>query len=212
MADVTFAPGQTITITEIWRDKVWAVRPVRVVEDTDERLLLWCPKGTIRKVPTGPPSRPRLPTRAERLGLSMELCDWVLIDHTWDVDTLWFVWPGAWHAVWVSWFEPGVHWGWYGNLQEPFRRTGAGIETMDMMLDVLVERDGSWRWKDEDDFAAMLATGVVDEATAAAVRAAGHEVVRMSEAGEAPFCEPWPSWRPDPGWAIPTLPDDWDEM
>ena len=41
--------------------------------------------------------------------------------------------------------------GWYVNLQKPFRRTARGFETMDLMLDLVVEVDRSWWWKDEDE-------------------------------------------------------------
>jgi hypothetical protein len=206
---MTWGVGDTIVLQEVWRDRLWAARPMRVVEDTDERLVLWCPKGTVRKVPATPPTRERSPLRSERVGELMARCDWDHVDSEWDVSTLWFVWPGEWHAVWVSWFEPGVHWGWYGNLQEPYVRTTRGIRTMDLMLDVLVEADGRWRWKDEDDLQAMIDRDLIDDATVDVVRRAGLEVVRKSEAGEEPFCDPWPSWTPDPSWPTPVLPEDW---
>jgi Protein of unknown function (DUF402) len=41
--------------------------------------------------------------------------------------------------------------GWYVNLQEPFRRTARGIDTMDSVLDIVVARDGAWRWKDAEE-------------------------------------------------------------
>ncbi len=28
-----------------------------------------------------------------------------------------------WHALWVSWLDDGAQWGWYVNLQQPYRRT-----------------------------------------------------------------------------------------
>jgi hypothetical protein len=210
--DVTWGVGDTIVLQEVWHDRVWAARPLRVVEDGEDRLVLWCPKGAMRIVPTTPSTRERADSRAERIGRLMQLDDWVFTEHEWDVDTLWFVWPGAWHAVWVSWFEPGVHWGWYGNLQLPYERTRIGLRTMDMMLDVLVEPDHSWKLKDEDDFQQMIDRGLIDDATIEHVRAAAREVVRMSEAGDAPFCDPWPSWTPDPSWPTPVLPDDWDSL
>ena len=43
------------------------------------------------------------------------------------------------------------HWGWYVNLQLPFRRTELGFETMDLVLDLIVDPDGSWRWKEDED-------------------------------------------------------------
>jgi len=34
-------PGDVIVHQEVWGGRVWAPRPLVVVEDTDERLLLW---------------------------------------------------------------------------------------------------------------------------------------------------------------------------
>src|SRR5262249_24542348 len=41
--------------------------------------------------------------------------------------------------------------GWYVNLQEPLRRSPVGFDTDDLVLDIWVEPDGSWHWKDEDE-------------------------------------------------------------
>ena len=209
---MTWSVGDDIVLQEVWRDRLWAARPLRVVDDTDERLILWCPKGTMRKVPTTPPTRPRASQRAERVTECMAHGDWVLVDSEWDVSTLWFLWPNEWHAVWVSWFEPGVHWGWYGNLQTPYRRTRRGLVTMDLMLDVLIQSDGRWQWKDVDDFDAMIRKDLIDDATAQRVRDAGDAVLAKHAAGTAPFCDPWPAWTPDPAWPAPVLRNDWYAM
>jgi hypothetical protein len=44
-----------------------------------------------------------------------------------------------------------THLGWYINLQRPMRRNLAGLEAMDLMLDVVVEPDLSSRWKDREE-------------------------------------------------------------
>jgi predicted RNA-binding protein associated with RNAse of E/G family len=183
-----------------------------VAADREERLALWCPKGTIRVVPMTPPSRPRAPTRAERLACCLALGDWVLAEREWDTSTLWLLEPGAAHAIWVSWRENGEHLGWYVNLQEPFRRSQRRLQTMDHALDVVVEPGGDWRWKDEDELEAMRAHGLIDAGTARAVRAEGERVIRRLEAGEPPFSEPWADWRPDPSWDLPVLPPGWDRV
>ena len=55
------------------------------------------------------------------------------------------------------------------------------------MLDVWVEPDGSWQWKDEDELVEAIELGVFDEAGAAAVRAEGERVIERT---------PWPTgWR-----------------
>jgi hypothetical protein len=135
--------------------------------------------------------------------------DWVHVDHEWDMDHLWLLRPGDWHALWVSWVD-GRHIGWYVNLQQPLRRTPLGFEAMDMMLDVVVEPDLTWRWKDEDEFADLVDRGLVDAATGDRVRREGEAVICRVERRTAPFSEPWPWWRPDPAWARPELPAGWD--
>lgn len=204
-----WTPGDVIVHQEVWGGRVWAARPLVVVEDADERLLLWIPQGTRRKVPATPPDRVDPPTRRERVIENLARCDWVHVDHEWDVDNLWLLRPGDWHALWVSWLD-GRHYGWYVNLQQPLRRTPLGFEAMDMMLDVVVEPDLTWRWKDEDEFADLVDRGLVDAATGDRVRREGEAVIGRVERRTAPFSEPWPGWRPDPAWSRPELPAGWD--
>jgi predicted RNA-binding protein associated with RNAse of E/G family len=78
------------------------------------------------------------------------------------------------------------------------------VDVTDHALDVWVDPDGSWRWKDEDDFAALQRHGVFDAAAARRVRAEGERVIEAW-----PFPTGWEDWRPDPRWPTPELPDDW---
>ena len=210
MSERRFSPGDTIALQEIWRGRVWAARPMRVVRDEGDSVALWFPHGTAWKAPTNSPERPASDDRGERLASCAALGDWVFRDLEWDVDSLWLMREGDWHSVWVSWLPSGEHWGWYVNLQEPFRRTPAGFATMDLVLDVIVDTDRSWRWKDEDELEAFLRHGALDHKVARRVRAEGLEVARRAERNEPPFSEPWPDWRPDPAWTTPELPDGWD--
>lgn len=204
--------NSTIIVQEVWHGRLWSARPMQVIEDGGSFLVLWCPRGTRWKASTTPRSRSRAPTRAERLMACLTLDDWVLRDAVWDVSKLVLVRPGDWHAIWVSWRDSGEDWGWYINLQRPFRRTEQGLQTMDLMLDVLVERDRSWRWKDEDEFDALVTANLIDAAEAARVRDTGQRVISDIEANAPPFSDPWHSWRPDPAWPLPELPQGWDRI
>lgn len=210
---MTWAPGDVVALQEVWQGRVWAARPLVVADDAPDRVLLWMPRGTRRQVPVPPPSRPAEPTRTERIVELLARADWVHAEHEWEVDTLWIMRPGDWFAIWVSWLPDGRQWGWYVNFQEPFRRTPLGFEAMDLMLDVVVEPDGTtWRWKDADEVDELARRGVFDDQVLAALDRAGAEVVRRIEHGAAPFSEPWPSWRADPRWPTPALPPGWDEV
>ena len=58
----------------------------------------------------------------------------------------------------LFWDESWSFLGWYVNLQSPLRRSPLGFDMTDWALDVWVEPDGRWQWKDEDDFAASAGT------------------------------------------------------
>jgi hypothetical protein len=205
-------PGETVVIQELWRSQLWAARPITVVHDDGEDLVLWCPKGTVRKVPATPPNRQSPTIRHEWFADLLTRCDWILVDSVWDVSTLWLLRKGEWHAVWVSYLESGEHLGWYINLQEPFRRTTRGIQTMDLMLDLLVERDRSWRWKDEDDFEMLLTRGLLNSTAAERVRDEARKVLQRVEQSEPPFDGSWSHWRPESTWTVPELPESWASL
>jgi len=68
-----------------------------------------------------------------------------------------------------------------------------------------VERDGSWRWKDEDELAVAVEVGFFTAEQAASFRAEGERVI-----AEWPFATGWEDWQPDPSWPVPSLPADWE--
>ena len=208
---MTWSPGETVVVQEVWRDRVWSARPMTVVHDHGAAVALWFPKGTRWKAPATPPTRPREATRGERFAASLALADWTYVDAVWDFSALMLMREADWHSVRVAWLDDGEHWGWYVNLEEPYRRTAHGFETMDLMLDVIVDPDRSWRWKDEDELETFVARGIFEGSLAEHVREEGLRVARRAERNEPPFSEPWPQWRPDPSWAMPELPAGWNE-
>jgi uncharacterized protein len=96
---------------------------------------------------------------------------------------------------------------WYVNLEDPWRPWRLGFDTEDHTLDLWVDRDGAWRWKDEDELEIAVDVGFYTPEEAAAFRAEGEAVV-----AEWPFPTGWESWEPDEAWPLPTLPADWDEL
>ena len=115
--------------------------------------------------------------------------------------------PGDAHTVEVFWDADWALLGWYVNLQEPLRESPLGYDTMDWALDVTVDPDGTWRWKDEDDFAEALAHGVFDDGSAARVRAEGERAI-----AQRPWPTGWEDWRPPAEWEPLPLPEGWDDV
>jgi hypothetical protein len=88
------------------------------------------------------------------------------------------------HTIELFWDQAWSFVGWHVNLQAPLRVHGTFFDPTDWALEVVVDPDGTWAWKDEDDFAQAIELGVFDEAGAAAVRAEGERVVAR---------RPWPT-------------------
>ena len=110
----------------------------------------------------------------------------------------------------LFWSESWEFKGWYVNLQDPVRRVPTGWDTADHVLDLWVDPGGRWAWKDEHEFAEAIRIGRFSETEAEAIRAAGRAVIPKIEAQVWPFDRSLIEWRPDPGWSMPGMPDDWN--
>jgi hypothetical protein len=202
--------GDQIVMQEVWRGRLWTARPATVVVDADDLLALWMPAGTAFKAPSNPGGRERKATPRERMLDNLRFVDWNLRDVEAPHSTLYLLIPGAWFAVWRSWVPDGTRLGWYVNFQEPFRRVGPGIRTMDLALDLVVAPGGERTLKDRAEFDTLGAEGLLSEATMQSVLAALDDAHRRLDGGEPPFEGRWAEFVPDPSWPTPTLRSGWD--
>lgn len=200
-AATSWRPGETIVIRDVRQSGphqgiVTHASAAIVVEDRPTRLVLFEPLGADMRTShidwaTGARDGPHPQTR-----------------HT--TDRLTISTPGASHAVSLMFHGGGGPFiCWYVDLQEPFRRVPGGVVTCDQALDILIGPDRQWRWKDEDHLARMVELGWITEARARALYREGETVIEVATKGAPPFDDRWTGWRPDPTWAVPTLPDDW---
>ncbi len=119
-------------------------------------------------------------------------------------------------SVWWFFHDDGSFDGWYANLEAPKIRwegpaDSRGIDTSDRELDVDIDADGTWRWKDEEPFAAKAGRPgywTVDQM--AEIRADGEALIAKLERREAPFDGRYTDFSPDPTWPMPAIPDHWD--
>ncbi len=178
----------------VWRDvhhgRVWRAQACRVVEESAQTIALWMPAGSPGKVPAG--------------GIRIPGDDWELEDTAPGRDQICIARPGRAHSIYVFWGDDGEFTHWYVNFEQPLRRSPVGFDTFDEKLDLIVSRDGTYRWKDEDELEQAAAAGLLD---ADAVRAEAQRVL-----SEWPFPTGWEDWRPDPAWPIPQLPPGWERV
>jgi len=191
---VFWEPGEEVVWRETWHGRTYAAFPVRVVVDDEEKTAVYVAEGTRFAFPRGSwPFEGEHPWK----GRGTWTGHGVLVVHR----------PGAAHTIWHFWKEPGRAFaGWYVNLQAPFVRDGREFDTNDNELDIRIEPDGSWSWKDEERMADWVRQGRFTPDDVAAIRAEGERVL-----AEWPFPTGWEDWRPDPSWPVPELPPGWKE-
>jgi uncharacterized protein DUF402 len=203
---VTFTEDQIILRRYFRATHYSFIKPMRVISDDDAGLLLWMPAGSEFAVLIDADGKtPHDLTRDE-------MREPRLVRQTWrDNDILVLMPPGAEHSIWWF-FHQGTFIGWYVNLETQHPRDADGVDITDLVLDVWIEPDRTWEWKDEDEMATRVGHPLYfDSATAAAVRAEGERVIKLAEAGAYPFDGTHVDFRPDPAWPVLTLPPGWEK-
>jgi Protein of unknown function (DUF402) len=203
-------PGEPVLCRKLRRGAVMTAIPMRVVADSAERTVLYLAPNTAfrgARTPAG--------TKVH------DLSSWVSMDLVWAGGSLIrLIEPGAWNCVDVEFGAAGEFVGWYVNFQEPFQRAGSRFETVrfdtvrfdtvDLVLDLVVAPDRSWRLKDEDDFQRAISDGHLTAEAGTIVRAEAERMTGVLAADGSPFGESeWLGWRPPADWTIPPLPADW---
>jgi len=180
-----------IAVRETWRGKVWRVVAYRIVEEREELLVLWHPEG-------GRVLRPFAGERELRIPGAEE---WTLLERPAKTEVLVLVRQGERHSIALV-RRGGEFENWYVNFERDHARTPVSLDLVDEKLDLIVWPDGTFSWKDEDEFAEAAQAGYLDER---AVRAEAERVLR-----DPPWPTGWEDWRPDPSWPVPQLPEGWD--
>ena len=189
-----WSEGDVVSLRDVWHGRVWRALPSRVVRDTPGETVFWVPAGTENAYPVDDDGR--------EVRLSRDGVRWAtrLVDH----DTLVLDRPDEPWSIWHFRHDDGTHRLWYVNLEEPLGRNGPNLDSRDHKLDLLVQPDGSWSLKDEDELAEAAALKLLDDA---AVRADAERALR-----ERPWPTGWEEYRPDPPWEALALPPGWDEL
>jgi hypothetical protein len=198
-----FEPGENVVLRYITRTgslpgMSW---PFRVVEDRDDLVALYIPAGAQY-------ARWGRPIAAGQLRGALQLDNWRR-------DVLRLMFPGRQHSVWLFWEreEAGRRFtAYYVNMEEPFRRTPIGFDTNDHALDIVVQPDLSWRWKDEEEFEGLVEAGRYSAEFGKSVRDEGLAAIAAIEGRRAPFGDGWETWEPDSSWDAPALPEGWTEV
>jgi hypothetical protein len=201
-----FAPGDSVVWRSVDRKEriVSTVWPWTVVTDDEDETVLYIPAGTVGKRRTGERGGPgdRFIVRWDggHADVTWKRTNVIRLYRSGDPYSLWLAFDAAtWDLAWR-----------YINLEDPWRRTAIGFDSRDVYLDLVAGPDGDdWEWKDEDELAWVVEQGRIDAARAVQIRADGERAVQSVR--EMGSLDRWRTWRPDPSWRLPTVPERWRE-
>jgi predicted RNA-binding protein associated with RNAse of E/G family len=197
-----FERGEAVALREIWNGRVFAATPARVVDEQRDRRMFYVAPGTW-KAPKG----------RDGEWLRLPSAEWTLQDREWDGRVLSFSFDGVAAATLLIWNERWEPQHWYLNLETPPVRSPVGIDYTDHALDALVSIDlTTVTWKDEDELEDAVRLGLFTDRDAERFRRDGERAVDRLVNREPPFDRDWTTWRPDPSWTAPKLPDGWDAV
>jgi hypothetical protein len=196
---VSWISGDHVVMRQVWRGRPWVALPQVVVSDETGLLVTYLP---------------------ERAPLGFADGDFPGGAHPWAHRTHWeghgtlmLRRPGDRYSIWVFWQGPEREfWGWYVNLEQPYRRSAIGFDTLDHELDLWSEDSITWHLKDEEGVDERVSEGRFDAAEAERIRAdATAFLAEVERVG--PWWDPaWSEWTPPPNFAPPQLPAGWEHV
>lgn len=137
----------------------------------------------------------------------MKTCRAVVAERREAPDKLNIYRPGRWARINLGWdWTTGVFLGWYVNFELPPTATPLGICSKDLVLDMWVDRDLTWRWKDAADYRRALDDHILDSEIEAPIGAEIDVVLEEIRSAAGPFSKEWTHFRPGPEWPQPELP------
>ncbi|MGN6486128.1 MAG: DUF402 domain-containing protein [Thermomicrobiales bacterium] len=184
------------------------VIPATLVDTMSSYLACFVPSGTpmLRLLPSPDASLPRVLSPHQ-----IEAPDLSLVSQTWTGKNVLIMIPmGGHYAIHARWRSDWTFLGWYVNLQKPIVVRPDRWITEDQFLDIVVQPDRAWAWKDEDELAEAVRIGRLPADEAALLTAVGESLIPRIERAEWPFSPAIASWRPDPSWRTPAIPAGWE--
>ena len=203
-------PGDVVAWRGIFNNRIWHVQPTIVVNDNPNELILTLLPGTECVAEA---SYPNGKNHSKRWWNFTD-DDWVLKKYSWRTNRLLIILvPDEFYSTMLFWDDSSNQFlCYYINFQVPFKRRQWGIDTLDLDLDIVIDSDLSFKWKDEKDYQTAIEHGLIMPEWVQGIENAKPEIFEKLEKRRYPFDGSWLDWKPDPSWEPPKLPENWDKI
>lgn len=207
-------PCQSCALRDIIHDRVWLAHAAIVVKDEPEETCLLLLPGSHCAYPEGY-WRWKHGDFSQGTRWQEARCqDWTHRQFVWQTNRMLMILePEKYYACCLFWDHVSDQFrNYYINFQLPYQRSHCGFDTFDLELDLVVDADFTWQWKDRPAYEAGIQDGSIQASWAQAIGQAQTEIFDRLKTRGYPFDGSWLSWRHDSSWTAPCLPDGWQEV
>jgi hypothetical protein len=207
-------PGEPVALRGIFAERVWYMQSALVIHDTPQEVALVVLPGAACSAPSEYiHGKHGASGEYDRWGNYLGN-RWNMESYSWRTNRLLILLePEKYFARMLFWeHNSGDFLCYYINFQLPFRRSPIGFDTLDLELDIVVEPNFEWYWKDVENYQKGIDCGVICSEWAEQIETAKKEIIQTLATRYYPFDGSWLHWKPDPNWKPPKLPENWDKI
>ena len=204
--------GESCVLRGVVNNQVWLAESVIVVEDKPEETVLLLMSGAQCAFPEGywrwrknkDFSQGTRWQEAQRDHISLR-------EFSWERNRLLiFLEPEKFYSCYLFWdHASGQFICYYINFQLPYHRSHCGFDTLDLDLDIVIDPQYNWEWKDEDEYQAGISEAAIQQEWVRRIEKSQEEVFDRINKRSYPFDGSWLQWQPIPTWLPPKLPEQW---
>ena len=194
--------------------RVWLAQAVIVVKDEPEETILLLPPGAQCAYPEGYWRWGKGDYSQGNRWQEAKSQNLTLRELTWRTNrVLMFLEPQKYFSCFLFWDDAtDVFNCYYINFQLPYSRSHVGFDTLDLELDIVIDPQLKWHWKDEADYQAGIQEGGIHEDWVKGIDDAQEDVFDRIRNCNCPFDGSWMHWKPDTSWTPPRLPERWQDV
>jgi len=202
--------GDVIAWRGIFNNRVWHIQPTIVVKDNPDELVLTLLPGAECIAEESYPNGKKQSKR----WWDFKNTDWNLAKYEWHTNRLLILLEKEkYYSTMLFWdHDTNKFLCYYINFQLPYKRNYDDIDTLDLDLDIVINPDFSFEWKDVDDYQKAINYGLIIPEWVKEIDDAKPEIFDKLEKRRYPFDGSWLDWKPDPNWEPPKLPKNWDKI
>lgn len=205
-----YQPGEQTLYQGVYEKRIWYAQSMLVVKDTAEETVLAVYPGMECAAPQGYINGRQTWNRWQDYLTNhrdLQLYDW----HT--NRFLVLLYPQKYYSINLMWNHAENQFlCYYINYQLPFQRTEKGFQTLDLEIDLVINPDYSWHWKDEEDYKEGIKHNIIRAEWVKEIESAQQEIFEKLNQTQYPLDKYWLDWTPNPEWTLPRLPVNWAEV